>query len=190
MRVAQPTLPANYAHLLRLQAYARPRKPLIVFTPKSGLRRKEAVSSVSDFTSGDWQPIIPDASVPSSAAKRVLLCSGRVYWDLAAGRGKLLDDAAAGATQIVRFEQLYPLDQKAIDAVAAGWPDDAQIFWVQDEPVNQGPWSFMMRKLAPMLGGRQLSVISRPEAASPATGSHSAHAVEEDLLIRQALGLG
>ncbi|MDR1442699.1 MAG: multifunctional oxoglutarate decarboxylase/oxoglutarate dehydrogenase thiamine pyrophosphate-binding subunit/dihydrolipoyllysine-residue succinyltransferase subunit [Bifidobacteriaceae bacterium] len=185
LRIAQPTSPANYAHLLRLQAYTRPRKPLIVFTPKSGLRRKEAVSSIDEFTTGTYQPVLLDALVAAPAARRVLLCSGRIYWDLLARRAKL-DEATQASTAIIRLEQLYPLTQEMIDSVLDGLPPDATLIWVQDEPANQGAWSFLLRKAAPMLGGRALDVVSRPEAASPATGSHSQHAREQEALLEQA----
>jgi 2-oxoglutarate dehydrogenase E1 component len=187
LRIAQPTMPANYAHLLRLQAYSRPRRPLIVFTPKSGLRRKEAVSSVEDFTTGTFQPVLLDPLVPNHQARRVLLCSGRIYWDLAARRGKLDSDAQA-TTAIVRLEQLYPLTEEMIGQIVDGLADDVELVWAQDEPVNQGAWSFLLRKATPMLGGRELKVVARPEAASPATGSHSAHAVEQAALLDQAFG--
>jgi 2-oxoglutarate dehydrogenase E1 component len=170
--------------VLRLQASARPRRPLIVFTPKSMLRRKEAVSQVEDFTHGTFQPVIPDQSVAPADTTRVLLCSGKLYWDLLAARAKAGDTT----TQIVRFEQLYPLDEEQIRALADSWPATATCTWVQDEPANQGAWSFMMRKLTPLLGGRGLDVISRPEAASPATGSHAAHAAEQRQLLAEAFG--
>jgi 2-oxoglutarate dehydrogenase E1 component len=185
LRVAQPTLPANYAHLLRLQAYTRPRRPLIVFTPKSGLRRPEAVSAVEDFTTGAFQPVLLDPLVAQSQARRVLLCSGRVYWDLLAQRGKL-GGAAQATTAIVRLEQLYPLTRAMIGLILDGLAPEAELVWVQDEPANQGAWSFLLRQATPMLGGRRLGVVARPEAASPATGSHSAHAVEQAALLDQA----
>ncbi|MDR3107542.1 MAG: hypothetical protein LBU05_05020, partial [Bifidobacteriaceae bacterium] len=188
MRVAQPTLPANYAHLLRLQAYARPRKPLIVFTPKSGLRRKEAVSSIDDFTSGAFQPVLLDPLVAQSAARRVLICSGRVYWDLLARRDKL-DAPTQATTAILRLEQLYPFTAEMVATILTGLAADTELVWVQDEPANQGAWSFLLRKSLPMLGGRALGVVSRPEAASPATGSHSQHAVEQAALLDQAFAV-
>ncbi|MDR2380564.1 MAG: multifunctional oxoglutarate decarboxylase/oxoglutarate dehydrogenase thiamine pyrophosphate-binding subunit/dihydrolipoyllysine-residue succinyltransferase subunit, partial [Bifidobacteriaceae bacterium] len=185
LRVAQPTLPANYAHLLRLQAYTRPRRPLIVFTPKSGLRRKEAVSSIEDFTNGTFQPVLTDPVVAPGRARRVLICSGRVYWDLVARRDSL-GEPARSTTAIVRLEQLYPLTDEMISALVSGLAPEAELVWVQDEPVNQGAWSFLLRKATPRLGGRALGVVARPEAASPATGSHSAHAVEQTALLDQA----
>ncbi|MDR1187195.1 MAG: multifunctional oxoglutarate decarboxylase/oxoglutarate dehydrogenase thiamine pyrophosphate-binding subunit/dihydrolipoyllysine-residue succinyltransferase subunit [Bifidobacteriaceae bacterium] len=183
--VAQPTSPANYAHLLRLQAYARPRKPLIVFTPKSGLRRKEAVSPIEDFTTGTFEPVLLDPLVPNSSARRVLLCSGRVYWDLLAKRNQL-DSPDQAATAIVRLEQLYPFTPEMVATILSDLAPDAELVWVQDEPANQGAWSFLLRKALPMLGGRSLNVVARPEAASPATGSHSQHAVEQEALVAQA----
>ncbi|MDR0366419.1 MAG: multifunctional oxoglutarate decarboxylase/oxoglutarate dehydrogenase thiamine pyrophosphate-binding subunit/dihydrolipoyllysine-residue succinyltransferase subunit, partial [Bifidobacteriaceae bacterium] len=185
LRVAQPTMPANYCHLLRLQAYSRPRRPLIVFTPKSGLRRKEAVSAIEDFTQGTFQPVILDDAVPQASAHRVLLCSGRLYFDLVAKRAQL-DEETRATTAIVRFEQLYPVTDEMISQVLDGLAPDAELVWVQDEPANQGPWGFMLRRVAPLLGGRALNVVSRPEAASPATGSHSQHAVEQAALLDEA----
>ncbi|MDR2381604.1 MAG: multifunctional oxoglutarate decarboxylase/oxoglutarate dehydrogenase thiamine pyrophosphate-binding subunit/dihydrolipoyllysine-residue succinyltransferase subunit [Bifidobacteriaceae bacterium] len=185
LRVAQPTLPANYCHLLRLQAYTRPRRPLIVFTPKSGLRRKEAVSPVEDFTSGTFRPVLTDPMVSNTQARRVLLCSGRIYWDLLARRNKL-DSPAQASTALVRLEQLYPFTEEMVGTILDGLAPDAELTWVQDEPANQGAWSFLLRKATPMLGGRPLGVVSRPEAASPATGSHSAHGVEQEALLDQA----
>jgi len=183
MRIAQPTLPANYAHLLRLQAYNRPRKPLIVFTPKSGLRRKEAVSSLEDFTTGTFQPVIVDPG--AEGASKVLLCTGRIYWDLRARRAKL-DQAEQAKLQLVRFEQLYPLDPEVLAQVTANWAADADVVWVQDEPENQGAWTHLMRQLPAHLGGRQLRVVARPDAASPATGSHNGHDVEQRELLNRA----
>jgi 2-oxoglutarate dehydrogenase E1 component len=188
LRVAQPTLPANYAHLLRLQAYARPRRPLIVFTPKSGLRRREAVSSIADFTSGTFQPVLLDPLVPQSQAKRVLLCSGRIYWDLLARRNQL-DSPDQAATAIVRLEQLYPFTDDMMVGLLDGLAAEAGLIWVQDEPANQGAWSFLLRKATPMLRGRPLGLVSRPEAASPATGSHAAHVVEQQALLDQAFSV-
>jgi 2-oxoglutarate dehydrogenase E1 component len=186
LRVAQPTTPANFAHLLRLQAYTRPRKPLIVFTPKSGLRR--AVSSIEDFTTGTFQPVVPDDVVPAASARRVLLCSGRVYWDLVEERAKAPEEIKT-TTQIIRLEQLYPLDMATLNGLLRDVPADAELVWVQDEPENQGAWSFLLRTMVSQLEGRYLQCVSRPAAASPATGSHNGHAIEQTRLNQQALGL-
>ena len=179
MRVAMPSTPASYFHLLRRQALTEPKKPLIVFTPKSMLRNKAAVSSVEDFTSGGFEPVLPDTTVAPADARRVLLASGKVYWDLVARREKeeLTD------TAIVRLEQLYPLPVEQLHEVLDPYAD-AELVWVQEEPLNQGAWSFMAMNFAVEVG-RTLKVVSRPASASPATGSNATHKIEqEDLLSR------
>ena len=182
LTVAQPTTPASYFHLLRRQAYAKPRRPLVVFTPKSMLRLRAAASAVEDFTSGSFTPVMPDAGgLEAAAVDRVLLCSGKIYHDLAAERAKRKD----GSTAIVRFEQLYPLDVEGIRAAIGAFPD-AQLVWVQDEPANQGPWPFMALSLPQELGGRSLLRVSRPASASPATGSSRKHQAEQAALVAQA----
>ncbi|NDC19771.1 MAG: multifunctional oxoglutarate decarboxylase/oxoglutarate dehydrogenase thiamine pyrophosphate-binding subunit/dihydrolipoyllysine-residue succinyltransferase subunit, partial [Microbacteriaceae bacterium] len=134
MTVAQPSTPANHFHLLRRQAYARPRRPLVVFTPKSMLRLKAASSNVADFTTGSFQLVIDDErGLNKQAVKRVLFCSGKVYWDLLAEAEKRGDQQTA----IVRVEQLYPTPVDEIKQVYAQYPG-AELFWVQDEPANQG----------------------------------------------------
>ncbi|MCZ4325740.1 multifunctional oxoglutarate decarboxylase/oxoglutarate dehydrogenase thiamine pyrophosphate-binding subunit/dihydrolipoyllysine-residue succinyltransferase subunit [Brachybacterium paraconglomeratum] len=179
MRVAAPSTPASYFHLLRKQALTEPRKPLIVFTPKSMLRNKAAVSAVEDFTSGTFEPVLPDTTVDRAGVRRVLLASGKVYWDLVARREKL----DATDTAIVRVEQLYPLPEAQLRTALDAYPD-APLVWVQEEPQNQGAWSFMAMNFAVEVG-RTLRVVARPASASPATGSTSAHKAEqEDLLTR------
>ena len=178
--VAQPTTPASHFHLLRRQAYAQPRRPLVVFTPKSMLRLKAATSSVEDFTSGRFRPVVPD-SLPGSGVTRVLLCSGKVYWDLVAERAKRGDTTTA----IVRLEQLYPLDGEGIREALEPYPQ-AQLVWVQDEPANQGPWPFIALNLPEFLAGRPLVRLSRNASASPAAGSIKKHQSEQASLISQA----
>ena len=179
MRVAAPSTPASYFHLLRKQALTDPKKPLVVFTPKSMLRNKAAVSSVEDFTSGTFEPVLPDTTVDPAGVRRVLIASGKVYWDLVARRKA----TEADDTAIIRVEQLYPLPaeqlKKAVDSY-----QDVQLVWVQEEPENQGAWTFMAMNFAVEVG-RTLRVVSRPASASPATGSNSTHKIEqEDLLDR------
>ncbi|HLQ81360.1 MAG TPA: multifunctional oxoglutarate decarboxylase/oxoglutarate dehydrogenase thiamine pyrophosphate-binding subunit/dihydrolipoyllysine-residue succinyltransferase subunit, partial [Brachybacterium sp.] len=179
MRVAAPSTPASYFHLLRKQALTEPKKPLIVFTPKSMLRNKAAVSAVEDFTSGTFEPVLPDSTVDPGAVRRVLLTSGKVYWDLVARREKL----GVTDTAIVRVEQLYPLPTEQLRSVLDSYPE-ASLTWVQEEPENQGAWSFMAMNFAVEVG-RTLRVVARPASASPATGSNATHKVEqEDLLTR------
>src|SRR5690606_29198311 len=142
-----PSTGANHFHLLRRQAYARPRKPLIVFTPKQLLRLKAAASQVEDFTSGGFREVIGDASITdTNAVDKVLLCSGRVYYDLLAARTKANDTKTA----LVRVEQLYPAPAEQIAAELAKYPN-ASVSWVQDEPANQGPWPFFGLYVAPSL---------------------------------------
>ncbi|AIY01139.1 2-oxoglutarate decarboxylase [Arthrobacter sp. PAMC 25486] len=181
MIVANPTTPASHFHLLRRQAYSRPRKPLIIFTPKQLLRLKAAASSVEDFTKGGFRPVIGEhAAVEPNAVDRVLLVSGRLYYDLLAARDKAGDNKVA----IIRVEQLYPLPLEEIKAELAKYPN-AEIVWAQDEPANQGPWPFMGLNLAPELE-KKLVRVSRPASAATATGSSKNHAVEQTLLVKQA----
>ena len=180
MIVAQPSTPANHFHMLRRQAYARPRKPLIVAAPKQLLRLKAASSQVEDFTSGTFRPVIEDqAGLDAEKVTRVVLVSGRLYYDLAAHREKSDDRSTA----IVRVEQLYPLPSEEIRAELAKYPN-AEVVWAQDEPANQGPWPFMAVNLVPELD-RRVSLVSRPASASPAAGSAKRHSLELETLIEE-----
>ncbi|MCC2334744.1 multifunctional oxoglutarate decarboxylase/oxoglutarate dehydrogenase thiamine pyrophosphate-binding subunit/dihydrolipoyllysine-residue succinyltransferase subunit [Cellulomonas wangsupingiae] len=182
MTIAQPSTPASHFHLLRRQAYQRPRRPLVVFTPKSMLRLKTATSDVQDFTSGTFRTVVGDdlAAAKADQVTRVLLCSGKVYWDLLAHRVSSGDQQTA----IVRFEQLYPFEPDEIRRALAPF-GDAELMWVQDEPRNQGPWTFVSTHLPPIVG-RDLQVVSRPESASPAAGSAKKHAAEQKALVEGA----
>ena len=199
MTVAHPSSPASYFHLLRWHAFHEPRRPLIVFTPKSMLRLKAAASPVEDFTEGGFRPVIPETVVDIDPAgvRRVLLCSGKVYYDLLAERAKraggtTVDGGAGGtdaaAVAIVRVEQLAPLPGREIAEVVAAYPQ-AELVWVQEEPANQGPWPFMALNLPAHLDGRGLSSVSRAPSASPATGSHKKHDLEQRALVERALTL-
>lgn len=181
MTVAAPSTPASYFHLLRRQAYDRPRRPLVVATPKSMLRLKAASSAVEDFTSGTFRPVIGEEHLPDAAAvDRVLLCSGKVYYDLLAHRAKTGD----ARTAIVRLEQLYPIDVDGLAEAVAPY-GDAELVWVQEEPANQGGWSFIRLGLGDRLG-RELRGVSRPASASPAAGSSKKHASEQAALVEEA----
>ena len=188
MLVAQPSTPASYFHLLREHTYTRPRRPLIVFTPKQLLRLKAACSPVEDFTSGTFQPVIgeTDDAVLASARKqgvdRVLLCSGRVYYDLLAHRTKTGDTSTA----IVRLEQLYPLESSDIAEALAPF-SGAELVWVQDEPANQGMWPYLALNLpTDLTGGVLPTLVSRPEAAAPAVGTAGVHRAQQEEILRQA----
>ena len=182
MTVAQPSTPASHFHLLRRQAYSSPRRPLIVFSPKSMLRLKAASSSVEDFTTGSFQPVLGDErGLDASQVNRVIFCSGKVYWDLLAEAEKRNDRTTA----IVRVEQLYPTPVDEIKAAYAQYPN-AELVWVQDEPANQGPWTYIGLFLPKYMDGQVAKLVSRPASASPATGSSKAHAAEQADLVQRA----
>ena len=184
MTIARPSTPANHFHLLRRQAYARPRRPLVVFTPKAMLRLRDATSSVEDFTGGRFQPVIDDQQVQDAGAvTRVLLHSGKVHYDLKAEIAKRERTDVA----LVRVEQLYPLPVDAINAAVDRYPN-AELVWVQEEPLNQGAWPFVHLVLPRHLHGKTLKVVGRPQSASPATGSAKRSARELTAILETALG--
>jgi 2-oxoglutarate dehydrogenase E1 component len=180
MTVAQPSTPASHFHLLRRQAFSNPKRPLIVFTPKSMLRLKAASSSVEDFTQGSFRPVIQDEQgLNPSSVKRVIFCSGKIYWDLLAEAQK----RNTGDTAIVRIEQLYPTPVEEMKQAIATYPG-AELVWVQDEPANQGPWTYMGLFMPKY--GINFRNISRPASASPASGSAKRHATEQADLVQRA----
>ena len=184
MTVAQPSTPASYFHLLRFHAANPKRRPMVVFTPKSMLRLRAAASSMSDFTSGTFLPVIGDPTVTN--ASRVIFCTGKIYHDLVAERTKLGETSTA----IVRVERLYPLPVAQMAVEAAKHPQ-ANLLWVQDEPANQGAWPHIALSTTEALGGtgidtRVLRRISRRAAASPATGNHHLHEEEAKALMFEA----
>ena len=184
MTVAQPSTPASYFHLLRRQAYARPRRPLIVFTPKSMLRLRGATSAVADFTAGRFEPVLDAAAATDrNAVKRVVLHAGKLHYDLVTEQEKRQDRTVA----LVRLEQFYPLPKERLNEVLDSYPN-AELVWAQDEPENQGAWPFICLELVKHLHGRTISVVSRPAAASPAAGSAKRHAQEQADLVARALG--
>jgi 2-oxoglutarate dehydrogenase E1 component len=182
--VAQPSTPASYFHLLRRHALREKHQPMIVFTPKSMLRSKAAVSMPEDFTSGTFRSVIGDEAVDVDRVERALLCSGRVAWDLLAERKKSEGDEPR--TAIVRLEQLYPRPVEEIKAELAKYPNLAELRWVQDEPANMGPWPHMAMHLTGELDGLPFSRVARPESASPAVGQASRHTDENKTLMQQA----
>lgn len=186
MIVAQPSTPANYFHLLRRQAYQRPRKPLIVFTPKSMLRLRAASSSVEEFTEGSFQTVIDDPFMADKAqVERVIMVAGKTYYDLRAALDKNPDPRIA----LVRIEQYYPTPVQAIRDILSTYPRSAEFVWVQDEPENQGAWPFVSLQFVKHQGTRGVRLISRPASAAPSTGLAKVHAAEQEDLIRRALNL-
>jgi 2-oxoglutarate dehydrogenase E1 component len=181
IQVCNLTTPAQFFHVLRRQVKRPLRKPLIVFTPKSLLRHPEAVSTLDELAGGSFQRVIGDTTVDPARVGRVLLCSGKVYYDLAAERRKRKRDDVA----IVRLEQYYPLSDALSKALAAYRPQ-TPVVWVQEEPRNMGAWYFLNARRDEMFGSRPLSLVSRAESASPATGSKAAHDLEQRMLLEEA----
>ena len=184
MTVAQPSSPASYFHLLRWHMANPTRRPMIVFTPKSMLRLKAAASSLSDFTSGTFRPVIGDEKVQN--ATRLIFCSGKIYHDLVAERDRLGEHTTA----IARVELLFPLPIDQMREIADAHPQ-ANLLWVQDEPANQGPWSHIALRTSEAHGGhgfgsRTLRRVSRRATASPATGNHHLHEEEAKALMVEA----
>jgi 2-oxoglutarate dehydrogenase E1 component len=179
--VAMPTTPASFFHLLRWQVYSPLDRPLVVFTPKSLLRAKFATSKVSDFTQGNFSSILGDETVNPDEVTTVLLCSGKVYYDLAAEREKTGRKDVA----IIRLERLYPLPHITLPPELARYKNIQRIKWVQEEPANQGAWSFMAMNL-PEVIGHQLTGVTRDASSSPAVGSHHRHEVEQAALVQEA----
>ncbi|MFK5688855.1 multifunctional oxoglutarate decarboxylase/oxoglutarate dehydrogenase thiamine pyrophosphate-binding subunit/dihydrolipoyllysine-residue succinyltransferase subunit [Ornithinimicrobium sp. LYQ92] len=186
MMVAYPSTPASYFHLLRQHATARPRRPLVVFTPKAMLRLKAAASAPQDFTEGTFEPVLADrAELDRDKVERVLIASSKLVHDLEDERSTREDERTA----IVRVEQLYPIPGKQLADITTSYPN-AELVWVQNEPKNQGAWPFMALNLPDELRRhgeeRPLRVASRPASAAPATGSAKVHAVEQAALHDEA----
>jgi len=185
MQIAYPTTPAQYFHLLRRQVLRSWRKPLIVFTPKSLLRHAGAVSSLHDLAVGRFERIIGEPREQYGGVKRVLLCSGKIYYDLKAAR----EEAGRGDVAIIRVEQLYPLADRVIQEALAPYAEGTPVYWVQEEPENMGAYRYMRVRFGEVLLGRwPLRGICRAESASPATGSAASHRIEQRQLIAEALG--
>lgn len=178
MIVANPTTPANIFHLLRRQVMWEFRKPCIVFSPKSLLRHPLVVSPLKEFTKGSFQEVIDDATVVAKDIKKVVLCTGKVYYDLIEGMQKKKTREVA----LVRVEQLHPFPEKQLNAVLKKYKG-ANLVWVQEEPSNMGYWSYILRYLS------GLELISRKASASPATGYNKVHKAEQEKIVSQALEL-
>jgi 2-oxoglutarate dehydrogenase E1 component len=187
IQICNVTTPAQFFHLLRRQVLRPYRKPLIVMSPKNLLRNPAAISSLSELTQGSFRHIIPDESgLDPQQVDRVLLCSGKVYYDLAAAR----EEHKLKNVAIIRVEQLYPLRRDEILETLSVYPEGIRVIWVQEEARNMGAWFFMSRNIPPLiLSSFHWSGISRPLSASPATGSASRHKLEQQRLIEEALGL-
>ncbi|MGI9015975.1 MAG: multifunctional oxoglutarate decarboxylase/oxoglutarate dehydrogenase thiamine pyrophosphate-binding subunit/dihydrolipoyllysine-residue succinyltransferase subunit [Euzebya sp.] len=187
IQVAQPSTAASWFHLLRRQMHRDTRKPLVVFTPKSMLRAKHGTSAAAAFTEGSFAETLRESSGPQPAdVKRVILCSGKVRHDLIAAR-----DKRGAAATVVAVEQLYPFPQVQVEEALRAYPGAADAMWVQDEPENMGPWPFLGARLynacEAVSDQLRLKRSTRFESASPATGSHTIHELEQDKLMSDAL---
>jgi 2-oxoglutarate dehydrogenase E1 component len=182
IQVVNLTTPAQVFHCLRRQVVRAWRKPLIVMSPKSLLRHPKAVSPLADFSDGHFQRIIGDNAVAAEGVTRVLLCSGKIYYELVDQREKLGRTDVA----IVRLEQLHPLQERDLSAALAPYTKAQQVRWVQEEPRNMGAWQYLYCRFGTSMCGRTLDGITRDASASPATGSPSAHKMEQQQILDAA----
>ena len=185
IQVCVPSEPAQMFHLLRRQMLRKLRIPLILMTPKSLLRHKLSTSHLSEISEGAFQPVIKDPAVlPEKSVQRVILCTGKVFYDLYETRDKRGIDNIA----IIRVEQLYPFPEDAIRAALATYTQADSLLWCQEEPENQGAWFYIRPRLKSILGkGQRLSFAGRPAAASPAVGYHKKHIAQLQALVDAAL---
>jgi 2-oxoglutarate dehydrogenase E1 component len=181
-RVVNLTTPANHFHALRRQVVSPWRKPLVVMSPKSLLRHPQATSALDELVQGRFRPVIADEVDPDEIT-RVVLCSGKLYYDLAAAR------QAGGAKHVAlcRLEQLYPVAVDEVLAAIRRHRPGVELVWVQEEPENMGAWDYVQARLAPLLPG-PLTLVARAPSASPAAGSGTRHKLEQEQIVREALG--
>ena len=187
MQVVQPTSASQIFHLLRRQMVRQFRKPLIIFTPKSLLRNKDATSPLSEFTKSEFRTVMPEASsdIVAAKVKRLIACSGKVYYDLVKKR----EEKGASDVAIIRVEQLYPFPHKAFAAEVKRYPNLTDIVWCQDEPQNQGAWFFVQHYIHEnMQEGQRLGYAGRAASASPAVGYAHLHQEQQKALLEQAFG--
>jgi 2-oxoglutarate dehydrogenase E1 component len=187
MRVTYPTTPAQYFHMLRRQALRRPERPMIVMTPKSLLRLPSAASAVSELTEGNFQHVLDDPTVEDAdAIERLVLCTGKIYYDIQAHERR--PDATNAA--VARQELLYPFPTDALKALLAGYPNLKHVVWAQEEPRNMGALTFVGPRLRSVVPRTvPLTYVARPERASPAEGKARRHATQQEELVLEALGL-
>jgi 2-oxoglutarate dehydrogenase E1 component len=180
--VAQPSSPASYFHLLRRHSLGEEHHPMVVFTPKSMLKRKEAASQPDDFVTGTFRPFIADDHADTAKVDTLLICSGRVTWDLMVERAKRPD---AERFAIARIEQLYPAPVEDIKAELARYPGLTNVRWVQDEPGNMGPSPWYSLNVWPELD-IAVEAVTRPRSSSPSVGTAKRHTEEQKSLMAAA----
>lgn len=181
MQIVNCTTPANMFHALRRQSYRPFRKPLIIFTPKSLLRYPRCTSSLEDFASGAFREILDDSSCDPDRVTKVVICSGKVFYDILQKRDELKKEDVA----LVRLEQLYPLPLKQLKNVLARYRKAQRVEWAQEEPANMGPLKFIFQNIADI----QMTYVARPPSGSPATGSSQLHKIQQKLIAEKALGM-
>jgi len=187
LTVCQPTTAAQYFHLLRAQARRSTRRPLVVMTPKSLLRARQARSPVDQLVEGRWREVLDDG-VDRAAVRRVVLCSGKVAYEAMARRDRIVE-AGGAPIAVARVEQLYPWPEQQISDLLNGYQGAAEVVWLQEEPENMGAWSFVHGRLHRLLQGRYtLRHVSRDPAGSPATGSIAIHQLEHEDLLERSIG--
>lgn len=186
IQVCVPSTPSQIFHLLRRQALRKIRKPLIVMTPKSLLRHKDAVSTLDELSNGGFKTLIGETEeLDPKKVKRVVLCAGKIYYELAAARREKKQTDVV----LLRVEQLYPFPAKNYAAELKKYPNAKEIVWCQEEPLNQGAWYSSRHHFASGLReGQSLHVVARPAAASPAVGYSSKHSAQQRIVIETALG--
>jgi 2-oxoglutarate dehydrogenase E1 component len=184
--VCVPSNAAQIYHLLRRQMLRKQRKPLVVMTPKSLLRHKDATSSPDELARGTFQTVIGEIDeLDPKKVTRVIACAGKVYYDLLAARR----ERKVGNVALLRVEQLYPFDDRRFAEELKLYPNARELVWCQEEPMNQGAWYAKAHRLTGVLGkGQELKVVSRPASASPAVGYASKHLEQHKELIDEALG--
>jgi 2-oxoglutarate dehydrogenase E1 component len=184
LQVAYPSTPAQYFHLLRRQMHQEVSRPLVVMTPKSLLRLPQATSAIDQFTSGGFRPVIADDTPDAERVRRLVLCSGKVYYDLKVEADK--NDQIA----ILRVEQFYPFPVSAIKQWIEMYPNATEVVWLQEEPRNMGAWVFMRSRVEAIISDNQdLRYVGRVQSASPATGSYTLHQLEQHQLVMEAVTL-
>jgi 2-oxoglutarate dehydrogenase E1 component len=183
IQVCNCSTPAQYFHLLRRQVKRSFRKPLIVMTPKSLLRHPQVISPLADLSRGEFREVLDDPARPARP-RRLIFCSGKIFYDLLKARGETAD----GSTAIVRVEQLYPFPARMLSGILESYRSARERVWVQEEPRNRGAWMSMRERFSQELPGVSLTYVGRDEAASPATGSHQVHAREQEEILQEALG--
>ncbi|HAW50713.1 MAG TPA: 2-oxoglutarate dehydrogenase E1 component, partial [Flavobacteriales bacterium] len=181
MIAANATTPANFYHLLRRQMHRNFRKPLIVFTPKSLLRHPRAVSKLDEFTKGGFKEVIDDADVKATEVRKIVLCSGKLFYDLL----KVREERKIKNIALVRIEQLFPWPEKQVEAILKKYAKASKVVFAQEEPENMGPWSYIIRTFR----HPGLELVSRKASGSPASGSHKVHTVRQNEVIDNALAL-